>query len=87
MNERDFFKNPFSRSEMEALLKGKQASEMFNFRSPSFKELGLDRDNLEDDDLIKLMLEEPRLIRRPVVRIGGNVHFGADSKVLANLIK
>ena len=59
---------------------------MFNFRSPSFKALGVERDSLTDDDLIDHMLKEPRLIRRPVVRIGKDVYFGADSKFLATII-
>jgi arsenate reductase-like glutaredoxin family protein len=60
---------------------------MFNFRSPSFKKTGMDRSNLDDSDLIELMLREPRLIRRPLVRIGDGVFFGADSKVLTGLLK
>jgi len=60
---------------------------MFNFRSPSFKKGGVDRNKLGDSDLIKLMLQEPRLIRRPLVRIGEDVYFGADSRVLAELLK
>ena len=68
------------------LLQGKPASEMFNFRSPSFKKLGLDRDNLDDSELIDLMLKEPRLVRRPVVRIGGNVYFSADKSVLEGIL-
>jgi arsenate reductase/regulatory protein spx len=68
------------------LLTAQPAADMFNFRSPSFKKLGVDREKLADDDLIKLMLEEPRLVRRPVVRMGKDVYFGADSKVLAGLI-
>ena len=87
MDERDFFKIPFSRSEIEDLLQGKPASEMFNFRSPSFKQLGLERDNLSDKELIALMLKEPRLVRRPVVRIDGKVYFSADKSVLENLIR
>ena len=86
INERDFFKNPFSRAELEGLLQGKSASEMFNFRSPSFKQRSLDRDKLNDNELIDLMLEEPRLVRRPVVRIGNTVYFGADRSILENLI-
>jgi arsenate reductase (glutaredoxin) len=86
INERDFFKNPFTRDEIRDLLKGRSASEMLNFRSPSFKQLGLSRENLSDDELIELMLKEPRLIRRPIVRIGDNVHFGADRSVLEGLI-
>jgi arsenate reductase len=86
IEERDFFKNPFNRAEIEALLQGRPASEMFNFRSPSFKKLGLERDKLSDNELIDLILKEPRLVRRPVVRIEDKVYFGADKSLLENLI-
>jgi len=86
INERDFFKNPFNRAEIKELLKGKPSSEMFNFRSLSFKQLGMERDKLSDNELIDLMLKEPRLVRRPVVRIGDKVYFSADKSVLENLI-
>ena len=87
INERDFFKNPLNQSEIEELLQGKPASEMFNFRSPSFKKLGLERDKLSDKELIALMLKEPRLVRRPVVRIDGKVYFSAGRSVLEGLIR
>jgi arsenate reductase len=86
INERDFFKNPFNKSEIEELLQGKPASEMFNFRSPNFKQIGLEREKLSDEELIDLMLKEPRLVRRPVVRIDGKVYFSADKSVLEGLI-
>jgi len=60
---------------------------MFNFRSPSFKALGLQQDNLSEKELIDLMLKEPRLVRRPVVRIDDKVYFGADKSVLENLVR
>jgi len=78
--ERDFFKDPFSREEIKKLLQDVKPSEMFNFRSPSFKKMELERDKLTDAHLIDLMLKEPRLIRRPVVKLGKKVHFSADSK-------
>ena len=68
-------------------MQGRPASEMFNFRSPSFKKLDLERDQLKSEDLIKLMLKEPRLIRRPVVIIGRKVYFGASAETLADIIK
>jgi len=86
INERDFFKNPFNRSEIEDLLNGKQASEMFNFRSPSFIKLGVEQTKLTNQDLIDLMLKEPRLVRRPVIRIADKVYFGADKVMLESLI-
>ena len=86
INERDFFERPFDQTEVAELLQGKPASEMFNFRSPSFKQLGLERDALTDKQLTELMLKEPRLVRRPVVRIAGNVYFGAGKPVLEHLL-
>jgi len=59
---------------------------MFNPRSPSFKSMGLEPAKLSHDKLIDLMLQEPRLVRRPVVRIGDKVYFGADSKALEKLL-
>jgi len=59
---------------------------MFNPRSPSVKSMGLESSKLSNDMLIDLMLKEPRLVRRPVVRIGDKIHFGADSKVLEKLL-
>ena len=87
LTERDFFKNPFTSGEIKALLAGSKPSEMFNFRSPSFKKLSLDPESLQDQDLIERMLQEPRLIRRPVVKIGGKVYFGASAEKLADIIK
>ena len=68
-------------------MQGKPVADMFSFRSPSFKALGLDQAKLSDNELINLMLQEPRLIRRPIVKLGKMVYFGADSKKLAEIIK
>jgi len=78
---------PFQRDEIVALLQGKPASAMFSFRSPRFKEMGLNQNNLNEKELINFMLKEPRLIRRPIVKIGKNVYFGADSKALEEILK
>jgi len=76
----------FSRKEVEELLQGRPASEMFNPRSPSVKSLGLEQSKLSSDELIDLMMQEPRLIRRPMVRLNDKVFFGTDSKVLLKLL-
>lgn len=82
MEERDFFKNPLSEAELHGLMKGHAASDIFSWRSPSFKALGLEPGSLSDADLVRLMLQEPRLIRRPIVHIGDELIIGADSKKL-----
>ena len=85
-HERDFFKEKFSREEIVGLLQSSPASEMFNPKSASVKSMGLEPAKLKDDQLIDLMMQEPRLIRRPVVRIDDNVYFGANSKVLEEIL-
>jgi len=60
---------------------------MFSFRSPNFKKTGLSKEEITDEQLISLMQKEPRLVRRPVVKIGSKVYFGADAKVLTDIIK
>lgn len=83
---RDFFRDPFSRDELEELVAKDDPTRFFSFRSPSFKKLGLERDSLERDQIISLMLEEPRLIKRPIVKIGDIVILGTDKNLLDRLI-
>ena len=40
--------------------------ELFSWRSPSAKQYRDNKDDLTESDLIDLMMEEPRLIRRPI---------------------
>lgn len=87
LKERDFFKNPFSKDEIKTVLEGNPAFEMFNFKSPNFGKLGLDRNKLSDEDLLDLMLGEPRLVKRPVIVINGKTHFGASAKYLEEQLK
>lgn len=82
LNERDFFKDGFTEKELRDLLVGTPPSEIFSWRSPSFRKMGLDRDSLSDNDLVRLMLEEPRLIRRPLIQIGDRLIVGTDKKAM-----
>ena len=83
--ERDFFKDAFTEAELRELLGDTPASEIFSWRSPSVKKMGLDKDSLGEDDLIRLMLEEPRLVRRPLVRKGARLVVGTDKRAMAEL--
>ena len=44
--------------------------------------MGLDPDSLNDDELVRLMLQEPRLIRRPLTEIGDRLVAGGSEKEL-----
>ena len=86
IQERDFFKNPFSREEICSLLGEKDPSEFFSFKSPSFRKLGIERSSISGDALIELMLSEPRLIRRPLISIDAETVVGTDRKSLAEIL-
>jgi len=64
---RDFFSEPFSLKELQEILSGDDPSELFSWRSPSFKKLGLEKSELTASHMLDLMISEPRLIKRPIV--------------------
>lgn len=82
VEERDFFKAPFSEGELRELARGRKISDVFSWKSPSFKALGLKPEDLSEYDLLRLMLQEPRMIRRPITQIGGELIIGADTEAL-----
>ena len=83
LDERDFFKDGFTEAELRALLGDTPPADVFSWRSPSARRLGLDRDTVTADELIRLMLDEPRLIRRPLIQVGDRVIVGTDKKAMA----
>ena len=83
VRERDFFRERLSEGELRELLGDRPPSEAFAWRSPRARAMNLDPANPPpDDDLVRLMLEVPYLIRRPVIRIGGEILFGFDQNRL-----
>ena len=78
LEERDYFKEPFSELELLELAQGTGISAMFANRSPSLKKLGLAGKELSDAEMVSLMLQEPRLVRRPLVRMDGKLLVGAN---------
>ena len=85
-DERDFFKDPLSEAEIEELLTLAPPSEVFSWRSPSFRKLDVDKDTLEPQDLVRLMAQEPRLIRRPMFRIGDKLVVGGGKKAIESVL-
>ena len=74
--ERDFFKEPLTAKELSALIGKRSVVDFFSTKSPSVKQMGLAIDTLSDHELKRLMLEEPRLLRRPILKVGRRVLVG-----------
>jgi arsenate reductase-like glutaredoxin family protein len=83
LNERDFFKDSFTEEELRDLLGDTPPADVFSWRSPSARKLGLDRDTVSPDELVRLMVDEPRLIRRPLIQVEGRLIVGTDKKAMA----
>ena len=82
LEERDYFKEPFTEAEIKDLAGDAGVSQIFARRSPSLKKLGLADKELSDAEMLGLMLQEPRLVRRPLVRMGGQLLVGANLKAI-----
>ena len=87
LNERDFFADPFTVDELKELIGTRSASDFFSWRSPSFRKMGLSRDEMTEDQMLDLMIGEPRLIRRPLIQTSdGDLIVGADKKAMSALL-
>lgn len=90
VNRRDYCKERFTREELAALLEraGLKPSDVLSKRSRSYRTLGLAERTPEEDELLDLMVEEPTLLRRPLVLgpCGGTV-VGFNAGALRELIE
>ena len=78
LDSRDFFKDPFSETELKKIIKmtGKKPSKLLRKRDKMYKELNLDNNKKTDAQIIKLMIKYPGLILRPIVIIKNKALVG-----------
>ncbi len=78
IEKRDFFKDPFSETELKKIIKmtGKKPIELLRKRDKMYKELDLDNNKKTDVQIIKLMAKYPGLILRPIVIIKNKAFVG-----------
>lgn len=62
---------------------GLSPRDLLSTRSRAYRALGLAGRELSDDELIDLMVEEPTLLRRPIVVIDDRAVVGSDRERLA----
>jgi arsenate reductase-like glutaredoxin family protein len=82
LDERDYAKNPLSLAELKELFAGKDPRDYVNPRSPAFKAMGLKDKTLTEAQALKLMADEPNLIKRPLVISGKTIIAGFDRERL-----
>ena len=75
VEERDINQDPPSRAFLEKHIEADRFLDFVSTRSPVFKQRPLPRSKKE---AIELMMEQPNLIRRPILIRGSKVIFGFD---------
>ena len=86
VTDRDFFKDTLSEAEIRELASMAGTENIFARRSPSLKKLGLADKELSDDEMVKLMLQEPKLVRRPLLKVGDKLIVGGGNAAVAEAI-
>lgn len=80
LEKHDLAKDPPSRALLERLIDAAHPEQFLNSRSPSYKERDLGSRKLTKAQVIALMMEDPNLIRRPIVMRGAeDAVFGFDA--------
>ena len=84
---RDLFKQPLSAAEIKALAAKSPdgVRGLLSTRTAQYKALGLDKKQVGDAELIALMAQEPRLLRRPLTLAGPRLVIGFDGPALEAL--
>ena len=87
VESRDFFKDPFTETELKKIIKmtGKKPEELLRKRDKAYKEMKLDQNKKTDSEIIKLMVKYPGLILRPIVILKNKALVGKiDPKEIKN---
>src|SRR6266404_3738385 len=74
----NYYLDPLSEKKLRELIKkmGIKPRELLRTSEPIYRELGLGKKELSDDQLISLMVKHPDLIQRPIVERGDRVVLG-----------
>jgi arsenate reductase len=86
LQERDLGKTPLSAEELEALIGDADIASFLNTRTASYRERKMRVNPPTKDQAIKLMVQDPNLIRRPIVTMGRTKVIGFDQEQLRALV-
>ncbi|HID46821.1 MAG TPA: arsenate reductase (glutaredoxin) [Chromatiaceae bacterium] len=84
----EYLKAPPSREELEQVLDmlGLESRGLMRTKEKEYKELGLDNPDLDRDALISAMLENPKLIERPIVIKDGKAAIGRPPEKVLEIL-
>jgi arsenate reductase (glutaredoxin) len=83
----DLLQYSWSKEELEEFLGEKPVAECFNPAAPAIKSGELNPSGFTKEEAIAIMIQEPLLIKRPLMKIGSHYIQGFDTTALRNLIR
>ncbi|MFY0757590.1 Spx/MgsR family RNA polymerase-binding regulatory protein [Metabacillus dongyingensis] len=88
-SEKHLFRETPSYTELQKILQltTDGMDEILATRSQTYKDLNLNIDDLPLSDVIKLIIEEPKLLRRPIITDGKKLVVGYNPQSLTKLAK
>ena len=78
LDERDYAKQPLSEAELKDLFKAVDPRDYINPKSPALKAMNLKGNAITPEQALKLMAQEPNLIKRPLIIAGRKIIVGFD---------
>ena len=84
----NYYKQPFTKALLKGLLKkaGLSAKDILRTKEDVYKELGLAKKQVSEDELLDLMIQHPDLIQRPLVEKGEKVILGRPAETVKKLL-
>ena len=84
----NYYLEPLGEKKLRELIKkiGIKPRELLRTSEPIYRELGLGKKDLSDDEIISLMVRHPDLIQRPIVERGGRAVLGRPTENVKALL-
>src|ERR1044071_5522194 len=84
----NYYIEPLSKKKLTELIRKMKISprELLRTSEPIYKELGLAKGELSDDEIISLMVKHPDLIQRPIVERGDRAVLGRPTENVKALL-
>lgn len=85
---REYLKTPLTKAELADLAKklGVKPRDMLRTKEDAYKERGLDREGVSDDQILAAMAEEPVLLERPIVVKGNRAVIGRPTEKILEIL-
>lgn len=85
-DEREYGKNPFTEKELREIIGSDPIEAFLNTRTPLYREKNMKQKPPAKDEAIKLMLNDPNLLKRPVIIKGKKKLTGFNEAEVKELL-